>query len=220
MGAVRRALPLGLRTSIEKKLVRLLTKVAAHAPWLWRWRAIGWFVRGTFDPMARHWESNIARHGDWSAPLAAGLEQLPHAPRRALDLGTGTGLGASLIARRFPGCEVTGADISPRMVAEARRLHSGLPNVRFVEADSYSLPFNDSGFDLVTLLNVPPFFGEIRRVTAAGGAVLICFSLAERTPIYLPTPEVERKLLRHGFTAVRSGRAGKGVWTLGVKLVS
>lgn len=198
--------------------MRLLTHLAARAPWAWGWGMPSRLMRGTFDPMAASWDRTVGRHGpDWAAPLEAGLARLPRDPRRALDLGTGTGLGASLIARRYPDAEVTGADVAPEMVRRAGEAHAGVPNLRFVVADGHGLPFGDGELDLVTHLNVPVFFTELARVTAPGGSALICFSLGERTPIYLPTREVERRLARHGFGQVQSGTAGWGVWTLGVR---
>lgn len=219
MQSIRRALPLQLRIRGEQKLVRLLTLLAARFPWMWKLCVPAALMRGTFDPMASSWDRRVAAHsGEWAAPLLVGLEEVRHSPARALDIGTGTGLAASIITRRFPHASVTGVDISPAMIAQAQRTHAGVPNLRFVVADSYSLPFNDAGFDLVTCLNAPPFFVEIARLTAAGGVVLICFSLGKRTPIYLPATEVESNLARHSFGNIKSGHAGQGVWTLAEKL--
>lgn len=218
MPSMRKVVPLGVRTWLEMRLVRVLTLLAARAPWVWKWDVPSALMRGTFDPMASVWESRVSRFGEgWAAPLIAGLDTVGQPPGRALDLGTGTGLGAATLARRYPEAVVTGVDMAPQMIEKARDLHGHLPNLRFLIADSHRLPFNDSGFDLITCLNVPPFFAELSRVTASGGTVVIAFSLGERTPIYLPTHEVERRLRGHGYVRVRSGRAALGVWTVGVK---
>ena len=213
-----RWLPRGLRARLERRGVRLLTYLAARAPSAWRWGIPSRLMRGTFDPMATSWDRTVGRHGPgWAAPLEAGLARLPRDPRRALDLGTGTGLGASLIARRYPDAEVTGVDVSPEMVRRAGEAHAGVPNVSFTVADGHGLPFGDGEVDLVTHVNARVFFAELARVTAPGRPGLICFSLGERTPVYLPTWEVERRLTRHGFGEIESGTAGQGVWTLGVR---
>ena len=64
---------------------------------------------------------------------------------------------------------MTGVDPSPGMIAEARRLAAR--RERYDVADASALPFADASFDLVTLNNMIPFFDELARVTAPGGAV-------------------------------------------------
>jgi len=78
---------------------------------------------------------------DWS------LEGI--AARSALDVGTGSGIFADLLARR--GLTVAGVDVNPDMIALARRY---LPQARFEVAPAEALPFPDASFDLV-------FFGLV-----------------------------------------------------------
>ena len=110
------------------------------------------------------------RSGDAFAPLEQALETLPWEPKHVLDLGTGTGLAAFAIARRFPGATVVGTDVAEEMLAEARA--SAPPElserVRFETADSAHLPYAAGSFDLVSLANAIPFFDELARVTAPG----------------------------------------------------
>lgn len=49
-------------------------------------------------------------HALFLAPIA---DDPSHPPRRALDIGTGTGIWAIDFADQFPQCEVTGTDLSP-----------------------------------------------------------------------------------------------------------
>ena len=69
-------------------------------------------------------------------------------PTTALDFGCGVGRLVIPLARRMQ--EVTGVDISPSMISEARRNceHAGVGNVRFVSSDD-ALSEVESGFDLV-----------------------------------------------------------------------
>ncbi len=45
------------------------------------------------------------------------------APARVIDLGSGPGNSTSVLAERWPGCELTGLDSSPEMVAAARKAY-------------------------------------------------------------------------------------------------
>jgi release factor glutamine methyltransferase len=52
-----------------------------------------------------------------------------------IEVGTGSGILAVSLARRFPGLEVVATDISEPALAVARRNAAGLPHVRFVQSD-------------------------------------------------------------------------------------
>ncbi len=75
------------------------------------------------------------------------------AGHRILDVGTGTGRAALLLARQ--GALVTGVDPSAEMLAVARRraTEGGLP-VAFAEGDAHALAFGDRSFDVVVSLRV------------------------------------------------------------------
>ncbi|KAK4222787.1 S-adenosyl-L-methionine-dependent methyltransferase [Podospora fimiseda] len=65
-------------------------------------------------------------------------------PRKALDIGTGTGIWAIDFADEFPNCEVTGIDLSPIQPTWVP------PNCKFELDDaSKSLSFPDNTFDYV-----------------------------------------------------------------------
>ncbi len=96
-----------------------------------------------------------------------------------LDLGSGAGLDA-FIARTLVGAggEVLGVDMTPEMVARARKNAAklGYENVRFVEGDIEALPLEDERVDVVIsncVLNLVPdkrrAFAEMFRVLRPGG---------------------------------------------------
>ena len=185
------------RDALGRRFARFATDVAVGHPRAWR--LIRPFVRFEFDRLAPRWDS--LRSAEPSAYEAA-LEQVEPPPRRALDLGTGTGRYAIAIARRFPQADVVGADLSERMLGEAwSRLPDDLrERVRFVRADASQLQFRDGEFDLVGLGNMIPFFDELDRVLAPGGRVIVAFSAGPETPIYVPAERLRVELERRGFT--------------------
>ena len=194
--------------ALGRRFARLATRVTVARPLLWR--LFRGPLRVQFDRLAPVWE---ARRGPEAlAPLVAALDRLEREPKRALDLGTGTGKGARVVAERFPEAEVIGVDLAPRMVTEARRL---LPpdlagRVRFEVADASALPFPDGAFDLVVLLNMIPFFDELARVTAPGGLVAFFFNDTATTEIYTQHEVLREKLAAVGFTSFEALAAGEG----------
>jgi ubiquinone/menaquinone biosynthesis C-methylase UbiE len=194
--------------TIGRRFARIATNAAVRNPRMWRFFRP--FMRRQFDSLAPVWQSMLME--DSLASYEAGLELLPSAPARALDLGTGTGAGALAIARRFPEAEVVGADLSGDMLGEAR---SRLPDelrgrVTFQQADASALPFADGSFELVAHANMIPFFDEVTRVLAPGGYALFAFSSGPTTPIYVPSAKLKEELSRRGFTEFAELAAGRG----------
>ena len=75
-------------------------------------------------------------------------------PADILDIATGTGDLAILLARRLPQARVSGADLSEGMIGIGRRkvARSGLSGrVSLDVADCLALPYGDGSFDCVTV---------------------------------------------------------------------
>jgi SAM-dependent methyltransferase len=194
--------------TLGQRFARLTTDLVVRRPRLWA--LLRGPVRLQFDRLAPVWDSR--RVTDRLGGFMAGLNAVPIAPRRALDLGTGTGDAAFAIARRWPEAEVVGIDLAPAMVDEARRKTPAelSARVRFEEADASELPYPDEAFELVGLANMIPFFDELARVTARGGYVVFGFSSGPRTPIYVPPERLRAELGRRGFTDFADIDAGRG----------
>lgn len=172
-------------------------------------------MRRFFDARADGWDERTGAFGaEHLAPLAAGLLSVQPEPERAIDIGTGTGAGALLVAREFPHARVRGVDISEEMIRKAQSRIGLDPDgrVAFKVADSSSLPYDDEHFDLVTLLNMPPFFAEIARVLRPGGNAVVAASIGPATPFYTPESVLRRGFERRGLEAVASGTAGEGTY--------
>jgi SAM-dependent methyltransferase len=200
---------------LGRKFARLATNAVVRRPGLWR--AFRRPIRRQFDRLAPRWDA--MRSEDAFAPLEQALDALPEQPAHVLDLGTGTGLGAFVLARRFPEAEVVGVDVADRMVEVARRnTPSELGDrVRFQEADAARLPFDDGSFELVSLANMIPFFEELARVTAPGGWVVFAFSGGADTPIWVPPERLRSELSPLGFADFADFEAGRGTALLARK---
>src|ERR671922_1699800 len=128
-----------LSVRLGRRFARLVTNAVVRRPGLW------WLFRGPvrrqFDRLAPQWDA--IRTPDHLAAFERALEQVDSSPRRALDLGTGTGDGAFAVARRFPEAEVVGPDLPDPMNAEARRETAPdlAGRVRFEVGDAAALPF-------------------------------------------------------------------------------
>jgi SAM-dependent methyltransferase len=97
---------------------------------------------------------------------------------RLLDVGTGSGSNVAIPAARL-GVEVVGLDVTPELLALARRRadEAGL-DIEWVEGDAQEMPFADSSFDRVTSTFGAMFApdhertaGELVRVCRSGGQI-------------------------------------------------
>jgi ubiquinone/menaquinone biosynthesis C-methylase UbiE len=194
--------------ALGRKFARFTTNQVVR--WPRAWPIFRWLTRRQFDRIAPVWDE--MRSAEAFAPLDAALGSLDTAPSRVLDLGTGTGRAAFLLARRYPAAEVVGVDLAPAMLAEARKLTPPelAGQVRFEEADAEHLPYPDAWFHLVSLANMIPFFPELARITAPGGAVAFSFSGGAETPIYVPPELLRKELSKRGFTEFAEFAVGRG----------
>jgi SAM-dependent methyltransferase len=194
---------------------RAINALVARAPVAWPLLR-GW-TRRYWEACAPEWGERVDRSGPaYLAPLATGLLRVRPEPERALDIGTGLGDAALLVAREFPHARVRGIDFSEEMVrrAQARIGLDPEGRVAFKVADAANLPFEDDSFDLVTQLNMPPFFAEIGRVLRPGGFALVAASWGSRTPFYTPEAVLRRGFRRAGLEPLESGEAGSGTYFL------
>ena len=99
-----------------------------------------------------------------------------------LDVGTGTGLAATLVAPRAGhDGRVVGVDVSEKELEIARRKAKsfGFTQCEFLVGDANALDFPDGEFDLVICSfafngELARFFAELRRVLKPDGGALLC----------------------------------------------
>ena len=109
------------------------------------------------------------------------IERLNLKPgEKVLDVGCGAG-STAIPAARF-GAEVTGIDIAPNLVEQARKNAEakGLNNCRFEEGDAEALAFDDGSFDTVVTIFGAMFAprpervsAELTRVCRSGGRIVM-----------------------------------------------
>jgi ubiquinone/menaquinone biosynthesis C-methylase UbiE len=199
-------------------LGRMLNRLVVRAPWAWP--LVRGPMRGFFDRAARGWDQRTtAGSVGHLAPLAAALLHVKPAPERALEVGTGTGAGALLLAREFPQARVRGVDFSEEMIRGAKAKVGLDPEGRiaFRVADAADLPYEDDSFDLVVHLNMPPFMGEVGRILRPEGQVIVASSWGSATPFYTPNAALEWGFAKHGIEPAGSGEAGEGTFWVGRK---
>ena len=107
-------------------------------------------------------------HRDWDWAMAD-----------VLEVGSGRGGGAALIANKYSPRTYRGIDISDKAVAFCRKAHSA-PGLTFAHGNAESLPVADGSVDLVLSVesshcypNLPRFIGAARRVLRPGGYLII-----------------------------------------------
>ena len=116
-------------------------------------------------------------HETWIRPAFALLGDLRG--KEVLDYGCGHGMASVVLARRG-GC-VTGFDLSPGYIAEAKeRAAANRVSVDFLQADAERLPFADRSFDAVWgsailhHLDLDRAGRELFRVLRPGGVAVFC----------------------------------------------
>lgn len=103
-----------------------------------------WTNEYSSDSHARQYLARAGQLPHRTEGEAVVLELLPENLRRVLDLGTGDGRLLGLVKTAQPGIEGVALDISPTMLAEARKRFAGDPTVRVVEHDMEA-PLPDLG---------------------------------------------------------------------------
>lgn len=145
------------------------------------------WVRRGFDRNAAHYEEANFLAREIGVRMGERLDLLRAAPVTALDLGSGTGLGARLLRERYPGCAIVEIDIAFAMLAHAQpggsrwqrslqRLKRDLP--QRVCGDIERLPFRERVFDMVWSnlvlhwTHLPLVLAEVYRVLRPGGVFM------------------------------------------------
>jgi ubiquinone/menaquinone biosynthesis C-methylase UbiE len=141
-------------------------------------------IRETFNTVAEGYDNHALRYfADSAKHLAVYLNLRGN--ETLLDVATGTGSNALLLAQHLPSGHVTGIDFSAGMLHQARAKAklAAIHNVDFVEMDMRQLSFSDNKFDVVAsafgIFFVEDMEGQLKHIVSkakAGGKVAVtCF---------------------------------------------
>jgi ubiquinone/menaquinone biosynthesis C-methylase UbiE len=101
---------------------------------------------------------------------------------KVLEAGCGIGAQTVILAKNNPEAEITSVDISQESLEKAREnvARNGITNVKFLQANIFSLPFEDESFDhifvcfvLEHLQNPEEALKSLRKVLKPGGTVTV-----------------------------------------------
>jgi malonyl-CoA O-methyltransferase len=186
-------------------------------------------VKHSFDRHAAEYDDNAHVQKRVVARFAGLLRGWLVITRRALDIGSGTGMLLKEMAGLYPGTELIGLDLAFGMSLKARADLAANASIALVTGDAEALPFREKAFDLVVststfqwLENLDRLFDEAFRVLAPGGHIVFALfgehslfelrnayrsawkgaglGLEERTHKFHRITEVEAALGNAGFT--------------------
>lgn len=113
--------------------------------------------------------------------------------KTVLDIGCGPGAYCAEFHRKGYSC--VGVDYSKKVIDLASKNH---PEIKFLEADAYNLPFSNSSFDLVLCIGVLQcvYHPEkvIKELTRVSGKYVILSTLYRRQKLENPERLLKKKL--------------------------
>ena len=169
-------------------------------------------VSSTYDEKVR--KSEI----DYQAAFLDGLSYVRNEPDKVLDICTGTGFAAFLIAKKFKDAEIEAVDLSPEMIkiSKKKAKEASYSNMIFRTANAMKLDYPDNEFDMVVTTNAPIYLAEAVRVLKPEGEILIAYSFSGE--VFNNAKENIMRLLRASRLELEVLKSSdKGVFILGRK---
>jgi demethylmenaquinone methyltransferase/2-methoxy-6-polyprenyl-1,4-benzoquinol methylase len=131
----------------------------------------------------------------WRTAMVDAVTAMRPAPRRVLDVATGTAGVAMMLADRTD-AEVVGIDLTEQMLRVGRSRvarHGGNDRIRLVCGRAEQLPFEDGAFDALTFTYLLRYVAdpaatmrELARVVRPGGVVSSLEFHVPPPPVWLP----------------------------------
>jgi malonyl-CoA O-methyltransferase len=128
-------------------------------------------IRRNHDRASAGYDGSAVLAARLREAMFARLEWVAFIPDAVLDLGCGTGRGASALAARWPRARVFALDAAPAMLAEARR-QAGDERIEWLHASAEGIPLSSASVDFVFSNLLLPFCEDIDAVFAEVSRVL------------------------------------------------
>lgn len=138
------------------------------------------YFDGWYDGTSENWYDAVStsiRKGIELCRVRYVLDQIPIEAKSVLDHGCGQGRWIPLLAKKFPGSEIVGIEVSKNGVEIARQ---SFPDHKFFVFDGETAPFPDNKFDLIfsyhvldVVWDLDKSLRDISRLLKKGGFLCI-----------------------------------------------
>jgi malonyl-CoA O-methyltransferase len=122
-------------------------------------------IRRYHDRASAGYDDAAVLAGQLREAMVRRLDWIAFVPDTVLDLGCGTGRGATTLAARWPRARVIALDAAPAMLAAARRQASD-PRIEWLRADAEAMPLPPASVDLVFSNLMLPWCEDLDAVFA------------------------------------------------------
>lgn len=183
------------------------------------------FARELFDGLPKRYDVleevlSFRQNHRWRTAMVDAVAAMRPAPKRVLDVATGTAGVALALADRTR-AEITGVDLTEQMLGVGRdritrrdRSH----RIRLLAARAEQLPFADATFDALTFTYLLRYVAdpaatlrELARVVRPGGIVSSLEFYVPAPPVWLPAWRLYTRVVLPAAGFVAGGREWAGV---------
>lgn len=167
------------------------------------------FAQQLFDGLPRRYDVlqevlSFGQNHRWRSTMVDAVAAMRPAPRRVLDVATGTAGVALMLAERT-GAEVTGVDLTEQMLVRGRARvarQDREDRVRLLCGRAEQLPFPDATFDALTFTYLLRYVAdpaatvtELARVVRPGGVLASLEFFVPPPPVWLPAWRLYTRLV-------------------------
>ena len=178
------------------------------------------FARQLFDGLPRRYDVledvlSFGQNRRWRTAMVDAVTAMQPAPRRILDVATGTA-GVAMALADQTDADIIGIDLTEQMLQVGRvrvARHGGRDRIRLLCGRAEQLPFDDGSFDALTFTYLLRYVAdpaatlrELTRVVRPGGVVASLEFFVPPPPVWLPAWRLYTRLLLPAAGLVGGGR--------------